>query len=216
MGRFITNAEVIELFKHAEELQNDKDLTEETRERKVQDIHNRIVEGLDFLVYSHAKQYRKFPNYEDLVQEGFIGLLRATRKFNYNLFPNFFVYAEKWIKHCIKRSASRFDVVYSPNKDRVVYAEPTEIGEEEEVEDTPEEIFFSKEQSIKVEEELSKLPQRDKEIVQRIFGLGEYDNDPQTLREIGPMFDLTHERIRQIKNKVIEKLRKNENLGELY
>lgn len=214
MSRFMTNAETLKLFKKIDELKDNGNLPEEVLNREVAAIHNRIVEKLSFLVYSNCKMYNKFSNYEDLVQEGFIGLLRAVRKFNHNLFPNFFVYAERWIRHSVKRAASRFDVVYNPNKTRVVYAEPLELGIEEETEITPEDAFFQKEKSSKIEEVLKDFPVRDREIVKRIFGLGEYNQ--QTLREIGPLFNLTHERIRQIKNKIILKLRKNENINELY
>jgi len=214
MSRFMSNADTLKLFEEVNELKADSTLPEEIRNREIAAIHNRIVEGLSFLVYSNTKLYKKFPNYQDLVQEGFIGLLRAVRKFDLHLFPNFFVYSERWIRHCVKRSASRFDVVYNPNRNRVVYAEPAEIGKEEESGETPEAFFFAKETSSKIEEVLSEFPDRDREIVKRIFGLG--GHNPQTLREIGPLFDLTHERIRQIKNKVISKLRKSESLSELY
>ena len=207
MSRAMTNDDVMSLFKKVEEMRSSNQ-----SEKDIRNIHSKIVEGLSFLVYSHTKQYRKFPNYEDLVQEGFVGLIKAVRKFNYTLFPNFFVYADRWIKHSVKRAASRFDVVYNPNRNRVVYAEPAE-SEEEIVEDTPEEIFFSKERSNRVETVLGELSDRDSEIVKRIFGIGEYS--PQTLREIGPIFNLTHERIRQIKNDAISKLKKNGRLNEV-
>lgn len=208
----MTNAETLKLFEQIDELKASDNLAPEVLAKKVSAIQNKIVERLSFLVYSNAKMYRGFPNHEDLVQEGFIGLLRAVRKFNRTLFPNFFVYSEGWIRHSVKRAASHFDVVFNPNKIRVVYAEPSEIGEEE-TNDTPEEVFFEKEKSQKINEVLDEFPDRDREIVKRIFGLGKYR--PQTLREIGPMFNLSHERIRQIKNKVITKLRKNGSLGEL-
>ncbi|KKN34726.1 hypothetical protein LCGC14_0790700 [marine sediment metagenome] len=214
MSRFMTNAETFKLFEQIDELKESGDLPDEVLNREIAAIHSNIVERLSFLVYSNCKMYRKFPNYEDLVQEGYIGLLRAVRKFDRNLFPNFFVYSERWIRHSVKRAASRFDIVYNPNKTRVVYAEPSEIGKEEEVDSTPEDTFFEKEKSSRIEEVLNDFPVRDREIVKRIFGLCEFDQ--QTLREIGPLFDLTHERIRQIKNKVISKLRKNESLNELY
>jgi RNA polymerase sigma factor (sigma-70 family) len=210
----MTNAETLKLFEQIDDLKASGNLPEEVLNREIASIQNKIVEGLSFLVYSNCKMYRKFSNYEDLVQEGFIGLLRAVRKFDRKLFPNFFVYSERWIRHSVKRSASRHDVVYNPNKTRVVYAEPAEVGKEEEIDITPEEVFFEKEKGSEIEDVLNDFPVRDREIVKRIFGLGGYY--PQTLREIGPMFDLTHERIRQIKNKVISKLRKNERLNELY
>lgn len=213
MSRFMTNSEAMQLFKDIETLKTDGELLGDQLDKQVESVQNRIITELSFLVYSNVQPYRKFPNYEDLVQEGFIGLLKAVRRFDYTRFPNFFVFAEQWIRHYVKRAASRFDVVYNPNKSRVVYAEPAEVGKEEEVQDTPEEVFFEKERSSKIEEVLGELPERDRDIVKRIFGLG--GHKPQTLREIGPIYNLTHERIRQIKNQVISKLKKNERLSEL-
>jgi len=213
MGRFISNEEVMQLFRDIDALKASNNLSDDELGKKVEKMQNRIVTELSFLVYSNAQPYRKFPNYEDLVQEGFIGLLKAVRRFEHARFPNFFVFSEQWIRHSVKRAASRFDIVYNPNKNRVVYADPTDVGKEVETEDTPEESFFDKERNARVEEVLNDLPERDREIVKRIFGIGSYK--PQTLREIGPLFNLTHERVRQIKNKVISKLKKNSHLGEI-
>jgi len=212
----ISNDQVIEMFKSAESIKNDKNLSPEQIEQQVKVIHNEIIKELSFLVYNNSRPYRRFSNYEDLVQEGFIGLLKAVRRFDYNRFPNFFIYAEQWIRNGVKRSASRFDVVYNPERKRVVYAEITSDanGKEEEDPTTPEDTFFVKEIQARVKEVLDEFSERDREIVKRIFGLG--DQTPQTLREIGPDFNLTYERVRQIKNNVISKLKKNQILNDLY
>lgn len=214
MSRYMSNEEAMNLFREIDDLKANGNLSDDQLEKQVRKTQNRIVTELSFLVYSVTKPYRSFPNYEDLVQEGFIGLVKAVRRFDHTRFPNFFVFSEQWIRHSVKRAASRFDIVYNPDKTRVVYAEPSEIGkEEEQVEDTPEEQFFTKERDQRIQEVLGELPERDREIVKRIFGLDGFK--PQTLREIGPIFNLTHERIRQIKNKAISKLRKNQLLSEL-
>lgn len=213
MSRYMTNEETMNLFREIDSLKTDGELSGDKLEKRVEQIQNKIVTELSFLVYSVAKPYRSFPNYEDLVQEGFIGLTKAVRRFDHTRFPNFFVYSEQWIRHSVKRAASRFDIVYNPDKKRTVYAEPAELGIEELVEETPEEQFFVSERDATIEKVLCDLPERDREIVKRIFGLGGYQ--PQTLREIGPLFNLTHERIRQIKNKAISKLRKSQVLSEL-
>ena len=215
MGKAMSNSQAMELFKSAAEIKQDESLSSEEADRQVKSIHDRLVKELAFLVYSNARSYSRFPNYEDLVQEGYIGLLKAVRKFDYTRFPNFFVYAEQWIRNGIKKSASKFDVVYSKDRERVVYAEPSELGLEEEMdENTPEDVFFSKERASVINNILDDFPERDKEIVKRIFGVGGYKQ--QTLRDIGPLYNLTHERVRQIKNNVISKLRKNQRISKLY
>lgn len=213
MSKFMTNTETLKLFESIDMIKSDSTIVEEAKDRRIMIIQNEIIEKLGFLVYSNTKSYKKFENYEDLVQEGFTGLIKAVQHFDRNLFPNFFVYANRWIRGNVKRAASRFDVVYNPNKSRVIYAEPSEIEQEKETEYTPEDTFFAKEKSYKIDKVLNEFSHRDRDIVERIFGLGKHN--PQTLRDIGPIYNITHERVRQIKNEVISKLRKNESLNEL-
>ena len=200
----------MQVFDQIEKLKVDKHNKETQAE--VTTLQNKVVKDLSFMVYNQVKPYRKFSNYDDLLQEGFIGLLRAVRKFNPKLFPNFFIYSERWIRHSVKRAASRFDVVYCPNKKRVIYTGLAESSDDVALEN-PEEEYAVQEKAQKVRDVLNELPDREREIVEKIFG---FNSNPQTLRKIGPTYDLTHERIRQIKNQVISKLKKNDCLNELY
>ena len=211
MSKITSNADIMDMFKDIDEFKKSSDLPQDKIGSVVTKKQDEIINKLSFLVYSQAKQYRNFPNYDDLVQEGFIGLLKAVRRFKWERFPNFFVFSEQWIRNYIKRAASRFDVVYNPNKSRVMYEEPEE--NEIDPEETPDEILFAQERLVSINKILSEFPERDREIVQRIFGLD--GTNPQTLREIGPQFNLTYERIRQIKNNVLKKLKKNQELNEL-
>ena len=66
----------------------------------------------------------------------------------------------------------------------------------------------------KVKDELQKtlsvLDEREKEIIENYFGINT-NLEPMTLEAIGEKYDLTKERIRQIKEKAIRKLRHNAN-----
>ena len=55
-----------------------------------------------------------------------------------------------------------------------------------------------------IERALDTLTAREKEIIKMFFGLGEPE---KTLEEIGDRFNLTRERVRQIKEKAIRRLR---------
>lgn len=57
-----------------------------------------------------------------------------------------------------------------------------------------------------LEKLLSKLDEKEREIIKMYFGI---DGEPMTLEAIGDEFDLTKERIRQIKQKAINKIRSN-------
>ena len=56
-----------------------------------------------------------------------------------------------------------------------------------------------------IERSLGTLPEREREIVKMFFGIGAIQG--ATLEEIGEKFDLTRERVRQIKEKAIRRLR---------
>ena len=58
-----------------------------------------------------------------------------------------------------------------------------------------------------IERSLSKLNDREKDVVMLFFGIGKKHG--LTLEEIGSKFDLTRERVRQIKEKAIRRLRHN-------
>jgi len=66
---------------------------------------------------------------------------------------------------------------------------------------------------IEIERTLETLTKREAEIVQLYFGLGQ--EPPLTLEEIGERFNLTRERIRQIKEKALRRLRYYSRSGAL-
>lgn len=73
-------------------------------------------------------------------------------------------------------------------------------------------IIFSKQILEAIEH--SNLTEREKEILYLRFGI--YDGEYRTLEEIGKIYKLTRERIRQIEFKACRKLRRNNEIKELY
>jgi RNA polymerase primary sigma factor len=72
---------------------------------------------------------------------------------------------------------------------------------------TPDEITFEKALSEAIEESLSSLKERESKILRLYFGLD--GEDPMTLEDIGTLLRITRERVRQIKEKALLKLRHN-------
>ena len=70
---------------------------------------------------------------------------------------------------------------------------------------TPDNILLNESLKIEVERALDTLTEREAEVVKLYFGLGR--EHPLTLEEIGELFKLTRERVRQIKEKAITRLR---------
>ena len=69
----------------------------------------------------------------------------------------------------------------------------------------PDAELISESLKVEIEQILSTLTKREAEILRLYFGLGQ--EHPQTLEMIGERFNLTRERIRQIKEKAIRRLR---------
>jgi RNA polymerase primary sigma factor len=72
---------------------------------------------------------------------------------------------------------------------------------------TPDEQTFEKALSEAIEESLSNLKERESKILRLYFGLD--GEDPMTLEDIGTLLGITRERVRQIKEKALLKLRHN-------
>ncbi|RMF60881.1 MAG: sigma-70 family RNA polymerase sigma factor [Calditrichaeota bacterium] len=69
----------------------------------------------------------------------------------------------------------------------------------------PDSDLISESLRIEIERALATLTKREAEVVRLYFGLGQ--EHPLTLEEIGERFNLTRERVRQIKEKAIRRLR---------
>lgn len=70
---------------------------------------------------------------------------------------------------------------------------------------TPDEQTFEKALTEAIEESLSSLKEREAKILRLYFGLD--GEDPMTLEQIGALLGITRERVRQIKEKALSRLR---------
>ncbi|MGD0919438.1 MAG: sigma-70 family RNA polymerase sigma factor, partial [Thermodesulfobacteriota bacterium] len=99
----------------------------------------------------------------------------------------------------------------------------TPVGEEEDsclgdfIEDkdviSPQEAAISSNMVNQTEKVLSTLDKREEKILRMRFGIGEKHN--HTLEEVGQDFDLTRERIRQIEEKALRKLKHSSRADKL-
>lgn len=80
-----------------------------------------------------------------------------------------------------------------------------DVLENEGAEKTDEKMVYSHSLSVETERSLATLTERERDVIKLFFGIGvPY---PMSLEDIGDKFGLTRERVRQIKDKAIEKLR---------
>lgn len=77
----------------------------------------------------------------------------------------------------------------------------------------PEEIVMDKNMKESVNRILETLPEKERGIIKLRFGLD--NQDAMSLKEVGEIYNLTKERIRQIEKKVLNNLQQNEEVREL-
>lgn len=159
-------------------------------------------------VVSVAKgfRYTGIP-FTDLIAEGNMGLIKAAQKFDSTKNTKFISYAVWWIKAYIQSYISHNrtevdDVVDQINGGMLMSLEVEEENINERFEGEMELLNM---RNAAIEDLMSCLHGREKEILTLYFGIE--DGKEKTLEEIGEKMSLTKERVRQLKDKAMVKLR---------
>ena len=183
-------------------------------------------------VVSVAKQYQNQGlTLPDLINEGNLGLIKAAQRFDETRGFKFISYAVWWIRQSILQAlAEQSRIVRLPLKEldmtindvkesmknsgrHVSMDAPLVEGEDSNLYDVlrsgespnPDRALLHESLRTEIERALETLTPREADVVRLYFGLG--DQHPMTLEEIGETFDLTRERVRQIKEKAIRRLK---------
>ena len=240
-------------------------LIQEGNKQALQDLCIKNKRLVDKYVLAYQKRYGNRLDFEDLEQVGFVGLIKAAKRFDYRQGTAFSTYAVFWIKQSISReimdngyairipvhmmerinkvvacdnayyskglelndrilaiaqelSLSKEAVIeclvlknnylsYSSLNASVGDEEETELGEllPEESMPSVEEIVVNKALREALENAISTLKPREQNVLRLRFGFD--DNKLRTLEEVGQVFNITRERIRQIEDKALRKLR---------
>lgn len=159
------------------------------------------------LVLAMAKRTRMSEvDFGELVSEGNMALLRAVEKFDAARGFKFSTYACRAILKAFSRIAMKtsryraaFPAEFDPAMERSNYLENRRADVEK---DAVEEL-----QRI-IGENRAQLSDVEKTVIQSRFGItAAGEGQPMTLEEVGQVIGVTKERVRQIQNKALEKLR---------
>jgi len=100
------------------------------------------------------------------------------------------------------------DETYDSDEMETPYLETVRLdieGSDNLIAPPPDEIFKKKVEKERLEKALKKLPPREQEVLKRNFGMGDYDT--QSMEDISRIMNITRERVRQIRDNALRKLK---------
>jgi RNA polymerase sigma factor (sigma-70 family) len=186
----------------------DKELAQQLVEwhRRFEHFREYLVRTNLALVLAMAKRTRLGDvDFAEIVSEGNMALMRAVDKFNVDKGFKFSTYACRAILKAFSRTAmkssrykTRFPVEFEPDFEKSDWADKKRDMVEEDCIDELKQI---------VDRNLADLTDVESTVIQRRFNWQQQDEHPLTLEEVGQIIGVTKERVRQIQNKALAKIR---------
>jgi RNA polymerase sigma factor (sigma-70 family) len=158
------------------------------------------------LVLAMAKRTRLGDvDFAEIVSEGNMALIRAVDKFNVDRGFKFSTYACRAILKAFSRTAlkssrhrTRFPVEFEPEMEKSDWTDRRRDAVEEDCIDELKAI---------VDRNLAELSEVEETVIRRRFNWKQEEESPLTLEEVGQIIGVTKERVRQIQNKALMKIR---------
>jgi RNA polymerase sigma factor (sigma-70 family) len=163
---------------------------------KLERFKNICVEKFRPLIQVRVRHYKKYGNYQDLIQEGYVALSLAMNNFD-STKGSWLWWAHKYIKTKVARKAKDHGLIKSSFKEmkkgNVPIIVPLEIIIEN---NSPEQMLIEKRDASNIDKYFSSLTETEKKIISMYFGFqninGDYSNNGKKIKvtEISKKFNL--------------------------
>jgi RNA polymerase sigma factor (sigma-70 family) len=170
-------------------------------------IANQIIDDVSFCIFSKIKNYKNCEYYEDLVQEGKLGIFYALKKFNPERSNNFFQFVNWYIKNQIR------NYLLKQEKYKEIPTETSEIVKLLNQSEDFEEKILKIEEKIILLSALNNLPPKERKILEQRSGL---NSDIQTYKEISEKSSFSKQRAFQIYKNSLNKIKNNKILKDYF
>jgi RNA polymerase sigma factor (sigma-70 family) len=168
-------------------------------------IATSLVGRLGFLVHSKIRAHKGLPIYDDLLQEGRIGIMRALEDFRLERGKNFFMFANWHIQTRVRRFIMReMRRRETPVGDALMAECASETQDGLEVCENKKTIMRA----------LSFLSDGDRRVLIMRFGFN--GEEPRTFQQIGNALGISKQRAQQIEANALQRLRKSHELKQLF
>ena len=199
---------LVKLQKKAKRDGLDKELAVQVIEwhRRFEHFREYLVRTNLALVLAMAKRTRLGDvDFAEIVSEGNMALMRAVDKFNVDKGFKFSTYACRAILKAFSRTAmkhsrykTRFPVEFEPEMEKSDWSDRKRDEVEEDCIDELKQI---------VDRNLADLSDTEQTVIRRRFNWQQQEENPLTLEEVGKIIGVTKERVRQIQNKAMLKIK---------
>lgn len=145
--------------------------------RKLERIKNICVEKFRPLVHVRTRHYKKYGNYQDLVQEGYVALSLAMNNYNPGK-GSWLWWAHKYVKTKVARKAKDHSLIKPSFKEMKKGNVPVIVQLETIIENnSPEQMLIDKRDASNIDKYFSSLTEIEKKIVSMYFGFQNIDGD---------------------------------------
>lgn len=214
-GDILNYEHIEELDQYFEEIKKYRSLTrkeEKELAKKIKDgskvaLNKLVTHNLKFVV-NFAKKYRnRGVPFSDLIAEGNMGLIRAAEKFDGEKDNKFISYAVWWVKNSILECINKYAVANEVKSDDYVFVNCSNVITDDNLinEEFENNLVDMQSRQSSISELMECLKDRERKILTLFYGLN--GGKEMTLDEVGQEMNLTMERVRQIKDDAINKLR---------